>query len=483
MHIKSVIRYTALIQLLLACFLVIPTFIAFINNETLAFEAFVFTIFLIIAVCALALILTKDEKANIKPKDSYLLVTLTWIVATAFTCIPLYLTKTMPTYLQCYFEIMSGFTTTGATALVTIEDKFRSILFWRNMTNWLGGMGIVVLFVAILPMLGVKGTNLVSAESVGPTKDKLTPKIQQTAYSLWLIYVGLTIIQVVLLLLGGLAPFDAFTITFGTMGAAGFTARNTSIASYNSAYVDAICTIFMILTSLNYALFFKLLRRQVKQVIKDGELRFYLAVVSFITLFISINLFAKGIYNSFSTSFRYAVFQVASLISTTGFATADYTQWPAFSRMLLMLLFFVGGCAGSTGGGIKAVRVYVLMHMSKNTITKRLHPTSISPLTISGSVVAPETILSIAGFFAAYLATGLIGAVIFSTSGESFETCFSAAFLLLGNIGIGFDNIGPLGTFAIFNDAVLTAGSFLMLVGRLELFTVYALFTKRFWRD
>lgn len=481
MHLRSVLRLTALIQLLVLLFMLIPTVMAIGFGERQAFIAFILTILITAFASLLLLVFTQGGKMNIRAKDSYLLVTLSWILITATGALPLYFTKTLPTYLSCYFEIMSGFTTTGATALVTIEDKFKSILFWRNMTNWLGGMGIVVLFVAVLPFLGVKGTGLVNAESVGPTKDKLTPKIQQTAFVLWAIYLGLSVIETLLLLVK-LPLYDAVTVTFGTMGAAGFATTNASIGSYDSAYVDIVVTIFMLLAGMNFALFFKLLNGNVRQVVNDSELRFYLSIVTVISLLIAANLVSSGVYTAFSTALRYSAFQVVSIITTTGFATADYILWPSFSKALLLLLFFVGGCSGSAGGGIKVVRVQGMLALTKSTIRKKLHPAAVTPIEIGKTTMPVDTMLSIAGFVGAYLITGLIGTAIFSLSGYDIETCFSTSFQLLGNIGIGMGEAGPAGNLSIFSDLLLTVGSFLMLVGRLELFTVYSIFTRTFWK-
>ncbi len=482
MHLRSVFRLTALIQLLLACFMLIPTAIGTVAGEDEAVSAFLTSIAVIMVVSAITIFFTRKGKIVIKAKDSYLLVTLTWVLAAGFGALPLYLSKVFPTFMQCYFEIMSGFTTTGATALTSIEDKPMSILFWRNMTNWLGGMGIVVLFVAILPLLGVRGTNLVSAESVGPTKEKLTPKIQQTAFALWLIYLVLSVIETIFLLFGGLSLFDAVTVTFGTMGAAGFAALNDSIGGYNSAYVDVVVTVFMLLSGANFALYFKIIKGKFRQVAKDSELRVYLGIIAVTTLLITINLLVNGVFSGVGTALRYSAFQVTSVITTTGFSTANYDMWPTFSKALLFLLFFVGGCAGSAGGGIKVVRVSTMLMLARNTIRKRLHPNAITPIIQGDVVVAQDTLLSIAGFVGTYIMTGLFGFIAFSLSGYDFETCFSASFLLLGNIGIAFGEVSPAGSFAIFNNWLLAVASFLMLVGRLELFTVYALFTKQFWQ-
>ncbi len=482
MHIRSVLRLLVLIQLLIAFFMLIPLAMSAFYGEEEAFRAFSTTILSVIAAAVIVLIATHREKTAISARDSYLLVTLTWVIAAAVGALPLYLTRTLPTYASCYFEIMSGFTTTGATALQTIEDKMRSILFWRNMTNWLGGMGIVVLFVAIGPFMGLKGTSLVNAESVGPTKDKLTPKIQQTAFALWAIYFVISCVQVLLLWVR-IPLYDAVTVMFGTMGAAGFTAKNASIGGYSSAYVDVICIIFMLIAGANFSLYFKVVQGKARQVLRDVELRNYLLIVAVFSLLITINLMSStDLYGDFLTALRYAAFHVVSIITTTGFSTYDYNFWPSFSKTLLLILFFIGGCAGSTGGGIKVVRISVLLTLARNSIRRRLHPAAVMPTRLGDSILSQDTVLSIAGFTGAYILTGFVGTLLLSLSGYDFETCFSASFQFLGNIGIGMAKAGPAGNFSIFSDPLLAVSSFLMLVGRLELFTVYALFTRSFWK-
>ena len=482
-HTKSVLRLLAYIHILVAALMAISLALAFYYDEPEGVEAFAITEAAMLAFSLILIIGTRSQKEIvIRAKDSYLLVTLTWVIATAFGALPLYISGTFETYPQCYFEIMSGFTTTGATALQSIEDKMMSILFWRNMTNWLGGMGIVVLFVALLPFMGTRGVNLVGAESVGPTKDKLTPKIQHTAFALWAIYAAFSLLQVLMLWIK-IPLFDAVTVMFGTMGAAGFAPTNSSIGSYHSAYVDVVVTVFMIIAGSNFALYFKMIRGKWRDAFSDAELRTYLLIITVFTLLITLNLQSSNSYGSFSTALRYAAFHVASIITTTGFATFDYNFWPQFSKTLLVMLFFVGGCAGSAGGGIKVVRISMLLSLARNAIRKRLHPEAVTPLIYSGSTVKPDVILSVAGFVAAYILTGFIGTLLFSLSGYGFETCFTASFLLLGNIGIGMADVGPSGNFSIFSDFLLSVGSFLMLVGRLELFTVYALVTRSFWKS
>jgi len=480
---KSLCKLLCYIMIFISCLMLIPAAIANHYHEDLAYQAFMVT-FLIVTLssCCILYLCRSEVGITITPKSSYLFVTLTWIIAAAFGAFPLYLTKTLPTYAKCYFEIMSGFTTTGATALEGIEDKCLSILFWRSMTNWLGGMGIVVLFVAILPFLGVKGTSLVSAESVGPTKDKLTPKTQNTALILWAIYVGLSALETLLLRIGGLSLYDAVTVSFSTMGAAGFSTKNASIGYFNSAYVDTVVTIFMFCAGMNFALFYKIIKGQAKEVLKDGEFRCYLRIIAVISLLCAVNLFHKGYYSTPLKAFRFALFHVVSLITTTGFSSTDINEWPELARALTMILFFVGGCAGSAGGGIKVVRVSAMMVLAKNTIVKRLHPSAVKPAMLGSVALSNDTIMGISGFIGCYFLTGFVGMVLFSASGVDFETAFTASFQFLGNIGFGFSKAGPMENFAFLSPPLLALSSFLMLAGRLELFTVYALFTRSFWK-
>ncbi len=481
MNPKSVLKLLSHISLFIGILILIPTCIAAAHGETEALKAFLFTELLITVFSGLILAATRKEKiVKFSIKDSYLFVTFTWIIATVFGALPLYLTGMTKNYSAAFFEIMSGFTTTGATCLVDIESNPISLLFWRNMTNWLGGMGIVVLFVALLPACGVKGTALVGAESVGPTKDKLTPQIQGTAIALWGIYLAITILQILLLLAGGLNWFDATTVTFGTLGAAGFAPKNASIAAYNSPYVEWVCIIFMFLAGVNFALYFKLLQKKFKRVFRDGELKLYTQLVIIFSLLITVNLWRTGIADFFD-SLRLAAFQVVSFITTTGFSTTNYAEWPMFSQMLLFTLMFVGGCAGSAGGGIKVVRIKAMMKMASSALTKRIHPNAVTTIRVGDDMISTDTAISISGFIGVYLATALIGTIVISLSGKDFLTCFTGTLLCLGNIGIGIGTIGTTLTFDQFSAPYMWVFSFLMLVGRLELFTVYSLFTRRFW--
>lgn len=480
---KLDLRLLAFIELFIGFLMLIPTALSFRYQEADAMRGFLIAYLGIAIFCSITLILIgKPKTKTMYARDGYLVVTLTWVIATAFSAIPLAASGAYVDYSSAYFEIMSGFTTTGATVLTEIESLPKSILFWRSQTNWLGGMGIVVLFVALLPALGVSGSLLVGAESVGPTKDKLTPKIKNTAIILWSIYIGFSFLQTILLVFGGLNWYDAITVTFSTMAAAGFCVKNSSIGTFGSAYVDIVVTFFMLVSGANFALYYKALSGKISSVFKDGELRVYLGIWAFVSVFAALQLSFSSTYGSFFESLRYSAFQTASILTTTGFATANYVHWPAFSQALLFLLFFIGGSAGSAGGGVKVIRIVALIKMGRAQLKQRIHPRGVFQVRVGQTTFREDLLVSIATFFGVYILTGVVGAVVISLSPADLITSFSASFLCLGNIGIGFGEVGPTGNFAFLPSWIKWFCSFLMLVGRLELFTVYVLFSKHFWK-
>ncbi len=489
MHLKKDIKLLVFIMLFIGFLMLVPLAVSLYFHEPLAIKSFLLTQLCILVVSSIALIFTRKENLkDLLPRDGYFFVTLTWVIATAFGALPLYLSGDFSTYSKAYFEIMSGFTTTGATCLTNIEICNKGILFWRSMTNWLGGMGIVVLFVALLPAIGAGSQIgagrflLLGAESVGPVKGKLTPKTRETAAALWLIYIGFSFVQTILLLFGGIGLYDAVTITFSTISAAGFSVKNTSIGAYNSAYIDFIVTVFMLMGGINFSLYYKAFTGKIKQSLKDDELHWYLGIWFLCSAFGAIQLTACKIYPNIFKAFRYTAFNVASILTTTGFSTTDYLAWPTFAVMLIILTMFVGGCAGSTGGGIKVTRVATVCKMGANITKKRIHPNAVYKIKSSGEIMRDETITSVLSFVSVYFVTWLLGTVVIALTGTDIETCFSSTLLTLGNIGIGFGKTGPTGSFAIFPNWAMWVFSFLMLVGRLELFTVYALFSRTFWK-
>ena len=437
MHPKTVIRLLSFITIFMAFILLIPTAVSIGYGEWEGVTAFVATIVPMLFISLIGIAFTRGDEMKVSVKDSYLFVTLTWVVLSFFGALPLQFTGVLDNFAQCYFEIMSGFTTTGAAAMVGIDTKMKGILFWRNMT--------------------------------------------ETALVLWLIYTGISALQVVLLMLGGLDWFDATTVMFGTMGAAGYVPHDASIAFYKSDYVEWICIIFMFLAGTNFALYYRILQRKFSKVFRDGEYRLYWKIVLLSTFLVAANLFAKGVFN-LNDSIRHAAFQVVSFITTTGFSSTNYSTWPLFAQTVLYVLCYVGGCAGSTGGGIKVVRIGAMMKLFGNSIRKRLHPNAVTVLRLGDDTFSNDTVQAIAGFVGFYVMNAIIGTLVLSLTEVDFLAVHTSVLLTLGNIGIGLGGIGTDFTFAIYPEWALWCFSFLMLVGRLELFTVYSLFTRDFWR-
>ena len=495
MSLKKNIKLLAFIQIFIAILMLVPLGVSYRYGETKAANSFLITIGIMVLISGGALlVLRTTEITNLRQRDGFFFVAFTWIIATTFGAIPLILSGEFSSYSAAFFEIMSGFTTTGATTFsetgvftrTGIEGCAKGILFWRSMTNWLGGMGIVVLFVALLPAIGATtgaGTfHLMGAESVGPVKGKLTPKTKTTAMALWGIYVGFSILETIFLLFGGLNLYEAVTVTFSTIAAAGFCVKSASIGAFNSAYVDAVVTLFMLIAGANFSLYYKAFTGKIKSALKDSELKWYLGIWFLASTAAAIQLAQTGTYNNILTAFRYAAFHVASILTTTGFATTNYLTWPTFSIMVVVLMMFIGGCAGSAGGGMKVTRIETLCKLGGNTIRKRIHPSSVSKVRLGDDIVHEDTILSIASFCAIYMITWLLGTVILTLTGNTIETCMAASILTLGNIGIGFGDVGPAGNFSIFPAWSLWVCSFEMLLGRLELFTIFVLFSRSFWK-
>lgn len=482
MHFSKVLKLLSVVMSIIAVLMLIPVIIAIIHGEKQATRAFLSTIAIMGIFSTLMFVFTRKAKLEeFSQRDGFLFTSLTWIFAAAFGAIPLVLTNTLPNYSDAFFEIISGFTTTGATRIVSVEKCYKSILFWRSLTNWLGGMGIVVLFIALLPALGSSSSggtfNLMGAETVGPVKSKLTPKTKTTAAILWQIYVGLTFIQVGALLLGGLPLFDAVTISFSTVSTAGFCIKDASIEAYNSAYVDIVVTIFMVFASINFSLYYKIIQKKFRDLWVDTEFKVFLYIFTITTLIGTIYLRLTNVYDSFAQSLRYVAFHVASIISTTGFSNTNFLSWPTFAVMLVVMMMFVGGCAGSTGGGIKVIRVHTVFSTARNFIKRKTRPNSVYTFTVNNEVVSNDTIFNIFTFCAIYIVTWLLSALIISLTGTGIEDCLSSSILTLGNIGLGFGKKA----FTEYPHWLNWLFSFLMLSGRLELITVYVLLSKNFW--
>ena len=430
---------------------------------------------LALGVCALALCQIRVKEKTIYAREGFLIVSLSWILVSLAGAVPFVLDGAIPSYVDAVFETVSGFTTTGASILTDVESLPRGLLFWRSFTHWIGGMGVLVFIMAVLPLANDRSMHVMRAEVPGPAVGKMVPRARDTAMWLYGIYLGLTLLEVVFLLAGGMPLFDSLVNTFGTAGTGGFAIKNASIGFYNSAYVDGVITVFMLLFGINFNLYFLLLMRDFKQVLKSEELRVYLGVALTAMLLIALNILPQ--YGGFGVAFRYSAFQVSSIMTTTGFATADYTLWPTFSQTILFLLMILGACGGSTGGGLKVSRAIILVKSLGREVVRLVHPRAVSTVRLDGKRVEAQTVRDVGVFFIAYMFIIAVMTLLISLDGFGFATTFSAVTACMGNIGPGLGAVGPMGNFADFSLASKLLLSLTMLLGRLEIFPLVLFFT------
>ncbi len=418
---------------------------------------------------------------DIRPKEGFAVVSLSWIFFSIFGSLPFLLSGAIPSFTDAFFETMSGFTTTGATILTDIEVLPHGILFWRSLTHWIGGMGIIVLSLAILPFLGVGGMQLFKAEVPGPVADRLTPRITETAKILWGVYVLFTAVETALLMFGGMNLFDALCHAFGTLATGGYSTKNGSVGHYQSAYIDYVIIIFMILAGTNFSLHYRFLRGNFKVYFRNHEFLFFLGIIGVASLIIGTDTFFKTEENLLK-DIQDTLFQVVSILTTTGFGTANYEQWPFSSQIVLFFLMFIGGCAGSTGGGIKVVRLFVLVKFIYSEIVRLIHPHAVVPVRIGKTTVPRDVITNILGFFILYVFLFALGVFIMAELGLDIDTALGSVAATLGNIGPGLGNVGPTDNYAHIPFLGKWVLSLLMMMGRLELFTVVILFSPSFWQ-
>jgi len=420
------------------------------------------------------------QTKELKKKDGYLVVSLGWIVMSMFGCLPYVISGEIPVFTDAFFETISGYTTTGASILNDIESVPKGLLLWRSLTQWIGGMGIIVLAVAILPFLGIGGMQLFVAEAPGITPDKLQPRIQETAKRLWLLYVGLTVLEGILLFVAGMTPFDAANHALTTMATGGFSTKNDSIAHFGPT-IQYIIVVFMFLAGTSFTLTYFGLKRQFNKITKNEEFVVYTLFTLSITLIVTVALLTVTDYG-IEQSFRDALFQVVSLITTTGFVSADYTQWASFLSVLFFILLFVGGSAGSTAGGVKVIRHIVLFKNSFLELKRQLHPSAVMPVRISGKAIEQNIVFNVLAFIMIYILVFLVGVTLLSSMNVDFDTAFGAVATSLGNVGPGIGEVGPVDNFSGMPLAGKWLLAFLMLLGRLELFTVLMLLSPHFWK-
>jgi trk system potassium uptake protein len=407
--------------------------------------------------------------------------TLGWVAAGIFGGLPFYFSGVLTAPVDCFFEAVSGFTTTGASVIRDVEIVPRGILFWRSLTHWFGGMGIIVLGLAILPFLGVGGMQLYKAEVPGPVPDKLKPRLTDTAMILWKVYVLFTVVEVLLLLLGGMDLFDSLCHTFGTMATGGFSTKNASIGFYHSVYFDIVITVFMLLGGMNFALHFQLFRGNPKAMWQDGEWRFFMIWFLLLSAVIALSEYGQN-YASLAESFRHAAFQVASIVTTTGYATADFEQWTTLSQCLLLVCMIVGGSVGSTGGAVKCMRIMVLAKHSYRELIHLIHPRAVTRVKIGKQAVSAEVLSGIWGFFMLYLGLMLLSVLLVAATRVDLVTSVTSVMACIGNVGPGLGAVGPVDNYADMPAVAKWVLSADMLLGRLEIYTVLVLFVPRFYR-
>lgn len=425
----------------------------------------------------------KNTDKTFGKREGFLIVSLVWIIFSIFGCLPFIISGEIPSFTDAYFETISGFTTTGASILNDIESMSHGLLFWRSLTQWLGGMGIIVLSLSILPFLGIGGMQLFSAEVPGLSPDKIHPKVKETAKRLWAIYTLFTFIEVVLLVIGGMSWFDAINHSFTTMATGGYSTKQASIAAYPSPYIQYVIIVFMFIAGTNFSLAYLALLGNLKKIWQNEEFRYYSAFVAIFTVVITFGLMLSNYTNNIEEAFRISWFQVVSIMTTTGFATDDYLLWTPFLTFLIFLIMFFGGSSGSTGGGIKIVRLVVIIKNSYYEVKRLLHPKAVLPVRLNKKVVSEKIVLNVLAFIVIYFLIFISGVGVMSALGLDFDTSMGAVAASLGNIGPGIGEVGPANNFAFIPDVGKWFLSFLMLLGRLELFTVLAILTPVFWRN
>lgn len=478
MNKSIVFHYVLKILLCGSALFLLPCAVSLYYHET--DSAFVFfMIALIMAAITAPLTAIKPKNKQMYAREGLVIVALLWVIFPIIGALPFYLSGEIPHFTDAIFESISGFTTTGSTILTDVEALSRGMLFWRSFTHWVGGMGVLVLAVAILPSSN-DSMHLISAECAGPQVGKIVPKGKNSARYLYIIYTGLTLLTVIFLLIGGMPLFDSVCHAMGTAGTGGFGIKNDGIAFYNSAYIDGVLTVGMILFGVNFSIYYFIIARRFKDVVKNSELKVYLAIIAVATALIMINIYP--LYDSVSKCFRLAIFQVSSIMTSTGFATADYTGWSEFSQSLLIVLMFIGACAGSTGGGLKVQRIIIMFKSAKKSIKQTLSPKSVNVLKADDKAMNISTVHGVHTYLIIYIMLFFASLLIISLNSVDFSTAFSSVTTCINNIGPGLNKVGPMENFSFYSDLSKIVLSVDMLLGRLECFPIIILFSPSIWR-
>lgn len=482
MNIKMIGRILKMCLLIEAVFMIPPLLLAFFDRTYQAAKGFIISVLVLLLFCLLLSILCHSSEKNLRARDGMFCVALCWIMMSLLGCLPFCISGEIPRYIDALFEMVSGFTTTGASILSDLSVLSRGCMFWRCFSHWLGGMGVLVFLLALIPISGRRdgfSMHILRAESPGPNVDKLVPRMRSTASILYLLYIVLTLCNIGFLLLGGMNWFEALCIAFGTAGTGGFAVYNSSVGGY-SPYIQNVCTVFMLLFGINFSVYYMLLLGKWKEVLRDDELRFYLITFFVASLLISSN--TRSMYSSISETFRHTCLQVSSIMTTTGFASTDFNAWPAFSKAILLFLMVTGACGGSTGGGLKCSRILLLCKGMVRNVRTMVHPGKVQTIRVNDHVMQEKVLENTNAYLSAYVLILTLSIIAISIDEFSFETNFSAVLACFNNIGPGFGTVGPTGSFSdfsIFSKLILI---FDMLAGRLEIFPIFVFlgsFTKR----
>lgn len=494
LNFKIIFHFLGLLLLCNGGFMLLSSIISVAYNDGVTAELILSGISVVL-LGVLAMLGTRKHRKEMNKREGYIVVTFGWIIMSLSGAIPYLMTGVIPSFTSAFFETMSGYTTTGATILNDIESIPKGVLFWRSTTHWIGGMGIIVLAIAILPLLGIGGMQLFAAESPGPNTDKLHPRITDTAKRLWLIYFGYTIAETILLQVAGMSFFDAINHSMSTLSTGGFSTKNASVAYWNDQpIIEYIIIVFMFLAGTNFVLSYFAFKGKVQKIIRDEEFKMYYRFIVIFTVISALIIYFRAdlslstieypmVWGRAESSIRHALFQVLTVVTTTGFITADYTLWTPFLVVLFFGLMFLGGSAGSTSGGIKVMRHLILIKNGFLEFKRALHPNAVLPVRYNTKLISGDIVFNILGFFILYMLSFIIGAVVFSMFQLDFESAIGLSASSLGNIGPALGHFGPVDNYSMLPPLAQWWASFLMLIGRLELFTVLILFSPFFWRN
>ena len=494
LNFKIILHFFGLLLLFNGGFMLVAALISLIYQDGVTTQILLSGI-LVVLVGGILMVVTKNHKKELNKREGYLVVSFGWIVMALTGTVPYVLTESIPNFTNAFFETMSGYTTTGASILNDIESLPEGILFWRSLTHWIGGMGIIVLAIAILPLLGIGGMQLFAAEAPGPNTDKLHPRITDTAKRLWLIYFGYTAAETILLQVAGMSFFDAINHALCTLSTGGFSTKNASVAYWNGQpAIQYIIIVFMFLAGTNFVLSYFAFKGKVQKAIRDEEFKLYFKFILFFTIISALIIYFRAdfsissvehpmVFGKGEASIRHALFQVLAIVTTTGFVTADYTLWTPFLVVFFFGLMFLGGSAGSTSGGVKVVRHMIMIKNGFLEFKRALHPNAVLPVRYNKKSVSGDIVFNILGFFILYMLSFIVGALVFSMLQIDFESAIGLSASSLGNVGPALGNFGPVNNYAELPTLGKWWSAFLMLIGRLELFTVLILLTPFFWRN